>query len=121
MVVADRIHDQAFGTVTFEFFSDDRTTCSMGCLLHPDSRGIGIGREAVALAGQMCSALGVTSIRIGTSVSNIAMQRSAVDGGAVFVNEGLHTLPNGERVIARWYELSAKQAVEETATKRSFG
>jgi RimJ/RimL family protein N-acetyltransferase len=117
MVIACRSGDEAVGAVTFDFPAADVSTCSMGCWLHPDSRGTGIGREAVQLAGRMHSALGVTRIRIGTTASNIAMQRSAVDGGAVFVEEGLHTLPNGDEVVARWYELRAPQTEQVDSTQ----
>jgi RimJ/RimL family protein N-acetyltransferase len=105
VVVADSSTDAAVGLVILRSDEEGGSCCEFDWLLHPDPSGQGLVHEVFALASRLAAQLGFATLRLGTAKTDGAMQRAAEVGGACFVREGLHTFPNGEDILARWYEM----------------
>jgi RimJ/RimL family protein N-acetyltransferase len=84
---------------------DDGDGCQLGWWLGPGKRGIGYGTEVVNALSRHLLAQGWSSVRVGTSVENVAVQRVAMKAGATEVERRPHVLPDGARVESIWYEL----------------
>jgi RimJ/RimL family protein N-acetyltransferase len=82
----------------------DRWDVELGWWLAPEARGKGLGRASLAAALRYVHReLGLGVARMGTEVDNVRAVRQIEANGAVPVDEGPHTVPNGRVVTARWY------------------
>jgi RimJ/RimL family protein N-acetyltransferase len=82
----------------------DRWNVALGWWLAPEPRGRGLGRSSLSVVlAHVHRDLGLRVARMGTGVDNVRAVRQIEANGAVAVDEGPHTLPNGRVVTARWY------------------
>ena len=77
----------------------------LGLWLAEPARGHGLAAEAIGLAGQLAWSVGLGSITMGTTGTNLAMQNSFTRAGAVLFDTTPHLLPDGRTVESVWFRL----------------
>jgi RimJ/RimL family protein N-acetyltransferase len=115
VVAADRETDVVLGVVLFSAIDPDMRTAHVGLWLGPTARGRGLGTELVSAATQLAWRLGLLSVRLATSSSNVAMRRCAEWAGGWLIEETPHRLSNGTIVSACQYVLMAPRAPNAVA------
>ena len=102
--IVGRTTGELIGTVSVDDVDLDSMTCSLGWTVGPPWRRRGYGTEAICAVLHGLHRIGMRSVRIGTSTSNLAARRVAEKAGAVLSEQRDHTLPDGSRVESVWYE-----------------
>ncbi|UFS97331.1 GNAT family N-acetyltransferase [Nocardia huaxiensis] len=92
------------GGATVHPSAGDASSRTLGWWIGPRHRRAGYASEAVAALVEAIHDAGVTTVEIGTSESNLAVQRICDRIGATEKDRRAQTLPNGSVVPAIWYE-----------------
>ncbi len=92
------------GGATVQPSSDDESSRSLGWWIGPRHRRAGYAGEAVAALVEAIHEAGFLVVEIGTSESNLAVQRICDRIGATEKDRRPQPLPNGSVVPAIWYE-----------------
>ena len=103
VVVADRDTDAVLGLLSFSAVDRPLGTAELGMWFGPGARGRGLGTELVTAATELAWLLGLTSVRLGTSSTNVAMRRAAERAGGDLVKQGPLQLPDGSTISSCWY------------------
>ena len=90
----------------------------LGIWLAPDSRGLGLGTEALHLAIEHWKSLG-HGVRLSTSVDNTAMLRVAEKVGLARFGTESRTLPNGEVILGANFRVADSDG--SVASSRTVG
>lgn len=92
------------GAATVHPSSDDASSRTLGWWIGPRHRRAGYASEAVAALVEAIHDAGFAAVEIGTTETNLAVQRICDRIGATEIDRRAQPLPNGSVVPGIWYE-----------------